>query len=110
MSADDPILEALWNKTLEDWEDERTHTALLQHAAQTEGLPEIAGRYRALCEDPDKAPIAKKRLDAIVLAATQMLLASKTERRQKIPLPITLSAFAVCAFLLGWLVLALRGP
>jgi hypothetical protein len=103
----DPVLEALWKRVLEAWDDDRTHTALIEHAVREQQLPEIAGRYRALAEDPDKGALAKKKLDAIVLAATQMLLSMKTPRSGKVPLPITLSAVGVCALLLAWLAWAL---
>jgi len=109
VEATDPVLDALWKRVLEAWDDERTHAALLDHALRGQALPEIAGRYRALAEDPDKGALAKKKLDAIVVAATQMLISMKTPRPGKVPLPITLSAFGVCALLLAWLAWALWG-
>jgi hypothetical protein len=105
----DAILEALWKRVLESWDDDKTHAALIEHALRSQQLPEIAGRYRSLSEDPEKGPAAKKKLDAIVVAATQMLMAMKTPKPGKVPLPITLSAFGVCAILLGWLAWALWG-
>ena len=84
--------------------------ALTDRAAlRTQALPEVAGRYRALLGDPERAAVAKKKLDAVVVAATQMLLATRSPRPGRVPLPITLTAFAVCALLLGWLLLALYG-
>jgi hypothetical protein len=105
----DPVLEALWKRVLEAWDDDKTHAALLDHAMRAQALPEIAGRYRALGEDPVKGPVAQKRLDAIVLAATQMLLSMKTPKPGKTPLSITLSAAGVAALLLGWLAWELWG-
>jgi hypothetical protein len=105
----DPVLEALWKRVLEGWGDERTHAALLEYALRSQTLPEIAGRYRALADDPDMGEVAKKRIDGVIVAATQMLVSMKTPRPGKVPLPITLSAFAVCALLLGWLALAFWG-
>jgi hypothetical protein len=105
----DPVLEALWKRVLEAWDDDKTHAALLDQAMRSQTLPEIAGRYRALSEDPKKGPLAKKKLDAIVLAATQMLLSMKTPKPGKTPLPITLSAAGVAALLLGWLAWELWG-
>lgn len=105
----DAILEALWKRVLESWDDEKTHSALIEHAVRAQQLPEVAGRYRALVEDPEKGPAAKKKLDAVVVAATQMLMAMKTPKPGKVPLPITLSAFGVCVVLLGWLAWALWG-
>ena len=105
----DAVLDALWARVLGAWDDPRAHGALLEHAVRAEGLPEIARRYRALTDDPDRGAVAKKKLDAIVVAATQMLLATKTPPPGKTPLPITLSAVAVSLLLLGWLALALWG-
>ena len=99
----DPILDALWARVLEAWDDDKPHAALLEHALRTSSLPEVAGRYRSLADDADKGPRAKKKLDAIVMAATQMLMSMKTPKPGKTPLPITLSAFGICLLLLAWL-------
>jgi hypothetical protein len=101
--AADAVLEALWKRVLEAWDDQKTHTALLDHAVREQRLPDVAGRYRALVDDPDKGALAKKKLDAVVTAATQMLMSMKTPKAGKVPLPITLSAVGICAFLLSWL-------
>ncbi|HEV3194105.1 MAG TPA: hypothetical protein VGY54_26550 [Polyangiaceae bacterium] len=103
----DPTLEALWSRALATWDEESAHAKLLEHAMRTDALPEIAGRYRRLVDDAAKGPLAKKRLDAIVNAATTLLFSMKTPAPGKVPLPITLSAIGVCLFLLAWLVWAL---
>ena len=105
----DAVLDALWKRVLDAWDDDKTHAALLDHAMRAERLPDIAGRYRALADDPEKGALARKKLDAIVLAATQMLLSMKTPKPGKVPLPITLSAFGICALLLLWLAWAVFG-
>ena len=105
----DPVLEALWARVVEAWDDDKTHAALLDHAVRVQALPEIAGRYRQLVDDPKKGELAKKKLDAIVAAATQMLMSMKTPKPGKTPLPITLSAAGVCALLLAWLAYAMWG-
>ncbi len=105
----DPTLDALWERVLEAWDDERPHGALLEHAVRTQALPEVAARYRRLTDDPARGARAKQRLGAIVVAATQMLLSTKTPKPGKTPLPITLSAFAVALLLLAWLAYALWG-
>jgi hypothetical protein len=102
-APDHAILDALWARTLEAWDDDRPHAAVLDHALRTETLPELAGRYRALVGDAERSPKAQKKLDGIVVAATQMLMSMKTPRPEKTPLPITLSALGICAFLLSWL-------
>jgi hypothetical protein len=107
--ATDPVLEALWRGVLESWQEAGPHAALLDHALRSQSLPEIAGRYRALIDDPEKGPAARKRLDEIVVAATEMLMSMKTPKPGKVPLPITLSALGICALMLGWLAIALWG-
>ncbi len=105
----DAVLEALWKRVLEAWDDEKTHAALIDHAIRERQLPGVAGRYRALSDDPERGALAKKKLDAIVVAATQMLMAMKTPKPGKVPIPITLTAFGVCAVLLAWLGWAMWG-
>ena len=107
--ATDPVLEALWRRALERWQDAGAHAALLDHALRSRSLPEIAGRYRALVDDPEKGPAARKQLDQLVVAATEMLVSTRTPKPGKVPLPITLSAFGICALMLGWLAIALWG-
>jgi hypothetical protein len=105
----DAVLEALWTRVLEAWDDDRTHAALIDHAVRTQRLPEVAGHYRALSEDPERREVARKKLDAVVLAATHMLMAMKTPRPGKVPLPLTLSALGICAALLAGLAWTLWG-
>ena len=106
----DPVLEALWDRALAAWDDDKPHAALLEHALRVQALPELAGRYRTLDSDPQLGLVAKKRLELIVLTATQSLMAMKTPKAAKVPPAITLSAFGVCFLLLGWLAWALWGP
>ena len=109
-AIDDPVLDALWKRALDTWDDETVHALVLDHALRASALPEIAGRYRALLADPDRGAIAKKRIDAIVIAASSMLLSTKTPRPdQPIPVAITLTAFGICLVLLGWVALAVWG-
>jgi hypothetical protein len=100
-STGDEVFELLWNKVLSDWDDEKTHVALLEYSIQRERLPDAAGRYRALKDDPDKGKVAEKRLDAIVMAATQMMMSMKTPTNVKVPVSITLTVFMLfaCAML-----------
>ncbi len=81
----DAIFEALWKRTLEAWDDDKPHAALLEHALKSEKLPDLAGRYRALKDDPEKGARAQKKIDGIVVAATQMLMATRTPPRTKTP-------------------------
>lgn len=106
----DAILDALWGKALESWEDEKPHGALLEYAMRHERLPDLAGRYRSVRDDPQKGELARKKLEGIVAAATQMLFAMKTPRPTKTPFWMLASAFATCAILLGWLAYAILRP
>ncbi|MCW5815962.1 MAG: hypothetical protein KIT84_33490 [Labilithrix sp.] len=81
----DAIFEALWKRCLEAWEDDKPHNAILEHALKSEKLPDLAGRYRDLKDDAEKGAKADKRINAIVVAATQMMMATKTPPRTKTP-------------------------
>ena len=105
----DAVLEALWCRVLERWDDKAVHTAVLEHALRAQRLPDLAGRYRSLTEDAERGAIAKERLDAIVGAATSLLWAMQTPKPTKTPIGITLSAFGICAFLLLLLAWAMWG-
>jgi len=99
--------ESLWQRVLDAWDDDKAHAAALEYALRTENLPLLAGRYRKLQDDPAKGERAKKRLDAIIVAATQLMLSMKTPASTKVPLPITLSAVGIFLFALAFLVYAM---
>ncbi len=100
----DALFEALWSRVLEAWDDDKPHAALLEHALKTQRLPDLAGRYRKIKDtDEAKAARAQKKLDGIVVAATQMLMSMKTPARTKVPLSWTLSVGAVCLIVVLWL-------
>jgi hypothetical protein len=105
----DPVIEALWERVLAAWDDDRVHAAVIEHGLRTQSLPEVARRYRALVSDPNKGGRAQKKLDAIVVSATELLFSQKTPSPGKVPLPVTMSAFGVCAALLAWLAWAMWG-
>jgi hypothetical protein len=101
--TEDAAFEALWARVLEGWNDEKTHDAALSYALATEHLPDLGGRYRALLDDADKQALAKRKIDRIVGAATQLLMATKTAPRPQIPREWTLSFAALCVVVLGFL-------
>jgi hypothetical protein len=105
----DCAVESLWDRALQSWDDDKVHSALIEYAVRTENLPEVAGRYRELKDDPIKGERAKKQLNAIVVAATQMLMATKAIRPENARPPwfITASAVGVCVFLLLLLMYAI---
>lgn len=108
----DAIFEALWRRVLEAWDEDKPHQAILEHSLKSEKLPDLAGRYREIKErDAAKRERAQKKIDGIVLAATQMLMAMKTPPRTKTPWQWTASAAAIFAIVITYLVYAviLRG-
>jgi hypothetical protein len=102
-------LDALWQRVVDTWDDDKAHKVLLEYALRTQALPDVAARYRTLADDPDRGARAREKLDAIVIATTQLLLSTKTPRPGKTPLSITLSAIGVTVLLLAWLAYALWG-
>lgn len=103
----DPIFEALWARALDAWEDDKPHHALVEHALRAQKLPDLAGRYRGLFEDPARGERARKQIDRIVAAATQLMFATKTPTRTKTPWSWTASAAIVFAIVVTWLFFAL---
>lgn len=101
--APDAVFNALWTRVTEAWDDDKPHQAALGYALEHEMLPEIAGRYRKLADDPDKGARAKKKIDGIVAAATQMLMATKTPPREKVPWQWTASAAAFFVIVVAFL-------
>lgn len=105
----DALFEALWKRVLESWDDDKPHVAILEHAVRNERMPELAGRYRAQKEVPGREERAKKKLDGIIVAATQMLMATKTERPEKAPWQITAAVGVVCVVVLVWVAFKVFG-
>jgi hypothetical protein len=103
----DPIFDALWQKTLDAWDDDARHAAVLEHALREKTLPELAGRYRALRDDPERAEMAQKRIDAILTAATQMLFTMKTPKPTATPSWLFWSALLTCAVMLMYVAYAM---
>lgn len=106
----DAIFEALWGRAVEAWDDDKPHAAVLQHALEAQRLPDLAGRYRKIKEtDEARAARAQKKIDGIVVAATQLLMATKTPPRTKVPWTWTASVAGVCLFVVAWLLYRLFG-
>ncbi len=97
----DPIATALWAKVLERWDEMATHQAALAHAVASESLAELAARYRKLTADKDKKDRAEERLQAILSAATVLMLSKKTpkapaKRFNLLTVVMALITLAVC--------------
>ncbi len=103
----DPVFEALWARALEAWDDDRAHRAVLAHCLETEQLPELAGRYRAVRDDPARGARVQKNLDALIAAATQKMLATKTPPGTKTPWPISAMSIGMFVIVSTWLVFKL---
>jgi hypothetical protein len=106
----DALFDALWARVMEAWDDDKPHAAILDLALKNQMLPDLAGRYRKIKEtDEAKAARAQKKIDGIVVAATQMLMSMKTPARTKTPMSWTLSVGAVCLIVILWLAWKLYG-
>lgn len=101
--APDVVFAALWTRVLASWDEDKPHQAALSYAIEHEMLPEIAGRYRKLFDDPDKGARAKKKVDGIVIAATQLMLATKTPPREKVPFTWTASVAVMMVLVISFL-------
>ncbi len=99
----DLVFDTLWGRVLAAWDDDKTHGAALEYALRAHRLPELAGRYRALADDPEKGTRAKKRIDGIVVAATQIMLSTKTPKLEKTPSYLTWTAFLLFVIVVGFL-------
>ena len=69
----DPILEALWKKVVDDWDDDSAHGAFLSHCQDTQQLPEAAARYKGMTGDHERSASAEKRLGGVALLAMASL-------------------------------------
>ena len=78
----DPVLEALWKKVLDHWDDDRAHGEFLDHCQQADQLVEAAVRYRGMTGDRERGPTAQKRLAAVGLLAVAKLEATRTTQRR----------------------------
>jgi hypothetical protein len=96
-------LDALWEKVLENWDDEKRHAAALQFALTTEQLADLAGRYRTLENDEKKGTLAKKKIDAIVASAIAMLQSMKTPPPPKSNKVLTFAAAMLAAVVFSYL-------
>jgi hypothetical protein len=106
----DAIFEALWARTVEAWDEDKPHDAVLDYALKNEKLPDLSGRYRALVSDPEKGARAQKKIDRIIVTATQMLFATKTPPRTKTPWQWSAAALLTFALVAAYLVYALFLP
>ncbi len=75
--SSDPVLEALWKRALDQWDDEARHHAFLDYCRTRQCLAEAAARYRGMSADRTRHEQADRKLKAVALLAMTML---ETER------------------------------
>jgi hypothetical protein len=77
-------LDAAWASVQAHWDDDAAHKRFVALAMTLDRLPEAGRRYRAEREraeaagDEARAASARKRIDALLAAATQRMLATRT--------------------------------
>lgn len=101
----DPVLEALWQRITDNWDDEKAHGAFLSHCHETSQLGEAAARYRALKDDEVRGPHAQKRLGAIALLATNALLAERSEPRKSLPKWLIIAVAMACSSVVAYVIM-----
>jgi len=80
----DPVLEALWKKVLDHWDDDAAHRAFIDYCQVQDRLVEAAVRYRGMKGDRERGPSADKRLAAItVLAMAKLETLRSPDRRTR---------------------------
>lgn len=107
MNGDDDVLDALWERVIEDWDNPKSHDAFLQMAVDRGALGQAAHWYRTQIENEDRRELAEKKLKASVLIATQAMEASKTVRSVQTPRWVVVAAASVCVLAVGLLLWAL---
>lgn len=105
----DPVLEALWKRVLDGWDDDETHAAFTEHCRRTGQLLEAAVRYRGMAGDHARGAVADRHLRGVAILAMAALEQTRSERRAPGPrwLLITLAVVLFSAAA-GWLRAALR--
>jgi hypothetical protein len=74
----DPVLETLWKRVVDHWDDDAAHGAFLTHCQETDQLLEAAVRYRGMAGDRDRGPAAERRLGGVAMLAMAKLESSRT--------------------------------
>ena len=79
----DPVLEALWKKVLDNWEEDAAHGAFLEHCQSTQQLVEAAVRYRGMKGDRERGEVAEKRLKGVAILAMASLETTRSEKPRR---------------------------
>jgi hypothetical protein len=86
----DPILEVLWKKILDDFDDDAAHVAFIEHCRSTRQLLEAAVRYRGMSGDHARGTQAERRLSSVAALAMAGLETTRTPERQGAALAVRL--------------------
>lgn len=78
------MLDALWKKAVDNWDDDDAHRAFIDYCQAQDRLVEAAVRYRGMKGDHERGASAEKRLGAItVLAMTKLEALRSPDRRTR---------------------------
>lgn len=75
--------ESLWKCVVERWDEEATHATFLEYCRRTDALSDAATRYRGMSGDRDRGPEAQRRLQGVVVLATQAMMTQRSSPPQK---------------------------
>lgn len=101
--ADDG-LEALWENVLARWDDDKAHAAFLQYAQRGMHLPEAGARYRRIKDgEPERAEMAQKQLQALMVLALALLQERQQEPVTGPPRWLTVVTFVLALAALAFL-------
>ncbi len=95
----DPVLEALWKKVIDAWDDDERHGAFIEYCRSKNQLLEAAVRYRGMAGDHTRGPIAQRRLQGIATLAMASLELERVPERSRAT--TLLRVFAILLFALG---------
>lgn len=100
----DTGFESLWQRVLEQWDDDKIHAAFLEYARSRYLLPQAGARYREMKEsDPGRSEVVDKKLAALMVMAVGMLESSRSEAPKRPPRWLTFVTFLLCAALVLFL-------
>jgi len=91
----DPILEVLWKKVLDDFDDEPAHSVFIEHCQATRQLLQAAVRYRGMAGDHARGPQAERRLASISALALAGLETTRMPERHGLTLVVRLLLIAL---------------
>ncbi len=101
--------ELLWKRVTDQWDDPAAHGSFLEYCQRAGALSDAAARYRGMAGDRERGPEAQRRLQAVVLLATQAMMADRMPPQQGPPGWLSVVTFALCAAGVGYTLFRLLG-